>query len=168
MELGAVRPAATGVGLLIRELSPGDRDAVRDALSASGAFSGEEIAVALELFDAGPEAGYWLLGAESEGRLLGYVCLGEAPLTQSSWYLYWLCVHPGGQGRGAGRALDSAAGAFAAARGGKRMVVETSGRPAYERARRFYERAGYAPVGRIPDFYSPGDDCVIYWRVLAP
>ena len=46
--------------------------------------------------------------------------------------------------------------------GGLRLVLETSGRAAYQRTRRFYEDAGFATVGRIPDFYAPDDDCVVY------
>jgi SET domain-containing protein len=45
-------------------------------------------------------------------------------------------------------------------------VLETSGRADYARARRFYERAGYRTVGRITDFYKPGDDCVFYCESL--
>jgi ribosomal protein S18 acetylase RimI-like enzyme len=51
--------------------------------------------------------------------------------------------------------------------GGERLVLETSGRPDYERSRRFYERAGFTVQGRIPDFYKPGDDCLIYCKILG-
>ena len=47
------------------------------------------------------------------------------------------------------------------------MVLETSAGPAYARARAFYERAGYAVVGRIADFYKPGDDCIVYCKRLG-
>ena len=50
--------------------------------------------------------------------------------------------------------------------GGERLVVETSGRADYDRARRFYELSGYAVAGRIADFYKAGDDCVVYCKVL--
>lgn len=151
-----------GMGIVTRPLGPVDREAVQDALGACGAFSQEEIGVALELFDAGLAGDYVLFGAEREGRLQGYVCLGKASLTAASWYLYWMCVHPAAQRLGMGRALQLRAEALVRSRGGERIVLETSGRPDYGPARRFYEKAGYLPVGRIPDFYRPGDDCLIY------
>jgi ribosomal protein S18 acetylase RimI-like enzyme len=52
-------------------------------------------------------------------------------------------------------------------RGARRVVVETSGRPDYARARRFYEASGYREVGRIADFYADGDSCVFYSKELS-
>ena len=154
------------LGIVTRPLGPVDREAVQEALDACGAFSQEEIGVALELFDAGLAGDYALFGAERDGRLVGYVCLGKASLTAASWYLYWMCVHPVAQRLGIGRALQRRAEAFVRSQGGERIVLETSGRSDYGPARHFYERAGYLPVGRIPDFYRPGDDCLIYSKVL--
>jgi len=34
------------------------------------------------------------------------------------------------------------------------------------RPRRFYERAGYHTLGRIPDYYKPKDDCIFYCKVF--
>ena len=51
--------------------------------------------------------------------------------------------------------------------GGDRLILETSGRPDYERARRFYREAGFVEVGRIPEFYRPGDDCLVCCKVLS-
>lgn len=155
------------MGPLIRPLVAEDRPDVEDALVSCAAFNEEEVAVALELFDAGQPGGYWLFGAQTDGRIHGYVCLAKAPLTRSTWYLYWICVHANAQGRGVGSALQRHGEAFVRSHGGERLVLETSGRPDYQRARQFYERAGYRLVGRIEDFYRPGDDCVIYAMPLA-
>ncbi len=157
--------------MMVRELRAGDRDAVYEALVACGAFTEEEVRVALEVLDAGLAGGltgdYPHFAAEVEGRVRGYVCVGKTPLTASTWHLYWLCVHPAVRGTGVGRALQAHAEAFIRSRGGERLVLETSGRPDYARARRFYQQAGYAEVGRIPDFYKPGDDCVVFCKLLA-
>lgn len=155
------------MSIVVRPLTSDDRDAVEEALARCGAFSDEEVAVALELFDAGLSAGYWLFGAEVNHRVRGYVCLGKAALTQSSWYVYWMCVHPDAQRLGLGRALQRHAEDFVRSQGGRRLVLETSGRPDYDRARRFYARAGYERAGLLQDFYRRGDDCVIYVKPLA-
>jgi ribosomal protein S18 acetylase RimI-like enzyme len=155
------------MGILIRDLAVQDREAVADALAMCGAFNEEEVRVALELFDAGMDGDYALFGADLDGLVRGYVCLGKASLTQASWYLYWMCVHPLAQRRGIGRALQSYVEAFVRTQGGERLVLETSGRPDYERARRFYESVGYVQAGRIEDFYRTGDDCLIYSKVLS-
>jgi ribosomal protein S18 acetylase RimI-like enzyme len=160
------------VGVKIRELQPGDRPAVREALVACGAFTDEEVRVALEVLDAGLAGGldgdYPMFAAEVDGRFAGYVCVGQTPLTHSTWHLYWICVHPKAQGHGVGCALQARAEAFVRSRGGERIVLETSATAGYARARTFYAEAGYAMVGRIPDFYRPGDDCLVYCRAFPP
>jgi len=154
------------MGMTIRELVSGDRDAVREALAECRAFNPEEIRVALEMVDAGIEGHYSLPAVEIAGKVRGYACIGKAPLTARTWYVYWICVHPSAQGAGLGRRLQSHLEEFVLKSGGDRVVLETSGRPDYSRTRQFYRRAGFSEVGRIPDFYKPGDDCVVFCKVL--
>jgi ribosomal protein S18 acetylase RimI-like enzyme len=159
------------MGMLIRELHSQDHDAVRQMLIACGAFTDEEIQVALEMMEAGLVDGlrgeYPHFVAEVNHSVCGYACVGKTPLTASTWHLYWICVHPAVQGRGVGQELLSRVEAFVRTRSGERLVVETSGQPSYGRTRRFYQEAGYSEVGCIPDFYKPGDDCVLYCKTLT-
>jgi len=151
-------------------MTPHDREAVSGLLRESPAFSEEEIRVALEVLDAGlaggSEGDYPLFVAEIDGCLCGYVCIGRTPMTRSTWHLYWICIHPHAQRRGIGQALEACVEEFIRARGGERIVLETSGRPDYAASRRFYEKAGYSIAGRIRDYYKPGDDCVFYSKPL--
>jgi ribosomal-protein-alanine N-acetyltransferase len=154
------------MGMQLRGLVAADRPAVAEALVASAAFSGDEVQVALEMIDAGLGGDYLLPAVEADGAVRAYACIGHATLTASSWYVYWICVHPAWQGRGFGRALNAHIEELVRAAGGERLVVETSGRADYTRPRRFYEASGYERVGRIADFYTAGDDCLIYSKVL--
>ena len=158
------------MGVTVRPLTALDRHAVEEILVASGAFSAEEVRVALQMVDEGitqgPVDGYVLLGVEVDEVLCGYACIGATPLTLSTWHVYWISVHPDAQGRGVGRALQARIEEYVSSRGGERLVVETSGRPDYQRSRRFYEAAGFRMSGRIRDYYKPGDDCVWYYKVL--
>ena len=155
----------------VRQLRAGDRPAIVDALRACGSFTDEEVAVALEVLDAGLETGldgdYPLFAGEVDGVVKGYVCVGKTPLTRGTWHLYWICVHPSAQKLGLGRRLQAQAEDFVRSRGGERILLETSSTPAYASARTFYDRAGYSIVGRVPDFYRPGDDCIMYCKVFG-
>jgi ribosomal protein S18 acetylase RimI-like enzyme len=146
---------------------PDDREAISEALSTCRAFSDVEIDCALSMIDEGFRGDYSLLGVANGGKALGYACFGKATLTRSAWYLYWMCVHPASQSSGLGRALQAGVEDHVRRAGGDRVIVETSGRPEYLRTRRFYEHVGFVEVGRIPDFYQPGDDCVVYCKVLG-
>lgn len=157
--------------MVIRPLVEIDRAPLEEALRLCGAFSEEEVVVALEVLDGGLSGGlegdYPHLVAEVDGRVEGYVCVGKTPMTLSTWHLYWICVHPRAQKLGVGRGLQVEAEEFVRSRGGERLVLETGGRPDYARTRRFYADAGYAEVGRILDFYKPGDDCVYFCKRLG-
>lgn len=154
-----------------RPVAPRDRAPIRDILVATGAFSDEEVKVALELVDAAaadpahPDYTARVLETPA-GRVAGYVLYGRAPFTDSTWDLYWIAVHPDHQGDGSARRLMAEAEREIRARGGRRILVETAGKPSYARTRAFYERIGYEVVSRIPDFYRDGDDRVTYWKRL--
>jgi ribosomal protein S18 acetylase RimI-like enzyme len=152
--------------MIVRELAADDRTAVREALVDSGAFSEEEVRVAMEMVDSGLQGDYSLPAIEIGGTVRAYACIGRAPLTAAAWYIYWICVHPSVQGTGVGRRLQSHIERLVLEARGNRLVLETSGRADYERTRRFYRDAGFTEAGRIPDFYKPGDDCVVYFKVL--
>jgi ribosomal protein S18 acetylase RimI-like enzyme len=160
--------------LELDRLRPHDRARVAELLEATGAFSSDEIDVALELFDdshagAGARSGdgedaladYELIGAYDDERLLGYVCFGPTPATEGTYDLYWLAVDPAAQGRGVGRALLRRAEALLAERGGRLILVETSSRADYAPTREFYARSGYTEVARVRDFYAPADDRIM-------
>jgi ribosomal protein S18 acetylase RimI-like enzyme len=54
-----------------------------------------------------------------------------------------------------------------ARRGGKLLLIETSSQETYGGTIQFYERTGYALVGKIPEYYKPGDDKLIFAKRLA-
>ena len=161
-------PAPTDrMGVTIRLLRSTDRPCVEKILAACSVFSEEEIRVALEMVDAGLDGEYALLAIETDDQLDGYACFGPAPLTATSWYLYWICVRSQAQSVGVGRALQTAVEAAIRTQGGTCLVAETSGRADYAKTRRFYELGGFIEAGRIAGFYGPGDDCVILSKVLT-
>jgi ribosomal protein S18 acetylase RimI-like enzyme len=144
---------------------------VRELVDATGFFSREEAAVAVELLDdrlaRGPASDYCFLFAEEEGRLAAYAAYGRVPLTRGSWDLYWIAVDPAAQGQGIGSTLLAEAERRIALAGGERVYVDTSARGQYAPTRRFYERCGYQVAATLEDFYAPGDGKVIFLKRLG-
>ena len=155
------------MGARLRPLRAEDRPTIAELLAAFGAFSADEIAVALELIDEGECDDYRFQVAEAEGVVAGYACYGPAASTDGSWDLYWIAVAPDRRRRGIGRALLVAAEAAVAAGGGRTVVIETASKPSYEGTRRFYEENGYAQIARVPGFYAEDDDKLTYSKRLA-
>ena len=167
----------------IARLSPVHRDHVRAILTATDAFSEDEIGVALELFDLAQTSSaatsaatfdgstsrgaddaledYEFVGAFDGDVLLGFACFGPTPSTDGTYDLYWLAVDPAAQGRGAGRAIADWVVMELGSRGARLLLAETSSRIEYESARAFYARNGYAEVARVRDFYAPDDDRIL-------
>jgi len=155
----------------LRSLVADDRSRIESITRATGVFRDEEVAVALEVFDASSRPGqtdYQTLGAEVDGRLAGWICWGETPCTVGTWDLYWMAVDPAVQGSGVGTALTAAMETELRHGGRARLVViDTSGRPDYAPTRAFYQARGYTIAGVVPDFYAPGDDQVIFAKGLT-
>ena len=144
---------------------------VREIVDATGFFSAEEIAVAVELLDDRlakvPASDYRFLLAEEEGRVVGYSAYGRIPFTRASWDLYWIAVDPAVQGRGIGGALMFESERRITLQGPARVYVETSSRAQYEPTRGFYERCGYRVAAILDDFYAPGDGKVIFVKEVG-
>jgi ribosomal protein S18 acetylase RimI-like enzyme len=151
--------------------TPADREAVRAIVESTGFFSREEADVAVELVDErlakGLASGYEFVFCECGGRMLGYACFGPVPATKESFDLYWIATDRQSQDRGIGRAVLAECERLLAARGGGRMYLDTSGRPQYGPTHRFYERNGYRREAVLCDFFAPGDDKVIYLKVVS-
>lgn len=171
-------PPSTTPGLALRtEAHPGDAAAIRRIVASTGFFRPAEVDVAVELIDErlakGEASGYHFVLLDEAGsatvaepRTIGYACFGPIPCTVDSFDLYWIAVDAAHQGRGLGRRLMSATEDRIRAMGGKRVYIETSSQPLYEPTRRFYAASGYAEEARLPDFYTAGDDKIIYVRRL--
>jgi ribosomal protein S18 acetylase RimI-like enzyme len=154
--------------ITVGSLTSTHRSNVEAILRATAVFSPDEIAVGLELFDtAQSTSDYEFVGAfDDERRLTGFACYGATPSTDGTYDLYWLAVHPDAHGSGAGRALSQEVERLLATRRARLIVVETSSRPDYDSARRFYDRQGYVQVARLRDFYATGDDRIVLTKRL--
>lgn len=148
-----------------------DAAAVRSLVAGTGFFRPDEVDVAVELVETrlkqGAASGYHFVFAEDGDRVIGYACHGPIACTLGSHDLYWIAVDSTRQRGGLGRQLLRAAEKQIAAAGGRRVYIETSGKPQYEPTRQFYERCGYRLEARLPSFYAEGDDKLIYQRVLT-
>lgn len=162
----------SGNDITIRPVRADDRAALEAALRSDETFHEEEVAVALELVDESIRGSddygilVAVLGADGGERVAGYICYGPTPMTAGTYDLYWVVTHVDARGRGVAGTLVEAMEGDLSKRGGNGIRVETSQLDGYEAARRLYEGRGYHERGRLPDFYRPGDDLIIYYKQL--
>ena len=152
---------------MIRRMQARDKDAVLGLVRATGFFTEAEVGVAEELIDVflgqPDQKDYDVVVAEDEaGAPAGYMTWGPTPLAEDAYDLYWMAVAPAQQGRGRGKELVRWLEAEVGRRNGRLIIIETSSQPKYHGTRQFYLGLGYQEVARVPQFYKPGDDRVIY------
>jgi len=156
----------------IRPLMGPDREQILHILELTKVFSPEELEIARELIDTvltkPGQQDYRIDAYDEDGTVLGYTCIGPTPGTVGTFDLYWIAVHPALHGGGVGGALNAHVERTVRSLGGRLLIAETSSRPEYEATRAFYRGRRYLELARIPAYYRPGDDLVVFGKYLQP
>jgi GNAT superfamily N-acetyltransferase len=140
---------ATATGMF----TPAEVDALRDVYD--------------DFFDDLAEEGDTCLTLVEDGRITGYTYFGPDNISIGSWLLWWIVVDNSLQGKGRGGLLLKAAEQLAVENVCRQMFIDTSSLPQYESTRRFYIKHGYEKEAVLRDYYAPGDDKVIFRKVLT-
>jgi PAS domain S-box-containing protein len=153
----------------MRPAVPEDLVAVGSIAVGSGLFQPDdwvEVASIIGGCLAGESDGeVWL--AERDGVAVGAAYAAPEPFAASMWNLYFLAVDVSAQGSGVGSTLVRTIEEQARTARIGSMIIETSGMPSFAATRAFYDSIGYHRVGRVRDFYGPGDDKVVYQKTFA-
>lgn len=150
-----------------RPVTRGDVSDLKLLIDATGLFPSDMLDDMLApYFMQGPDGTQsWLV--DDDGGLAGVAYYAPERMTEGTWNLYLIAVHPMRQGKGRGSALLRKVEARLAARGERVLLVETSGLPEFEQTRAFYRNNGYDEEARIRDFYRAGEDKVVFRKALA-
>jgi D-alanine-D-alanine ligase len=156
----------------ISEASEQDGPGIQAVAANILMFTPDEVACVNELWveylrDGSANDGYAFLAARQGEQVLGFACFGHRPLTESTYDLYWIAVDQRLHQQGIGSAILHQVESDIRQRGGRLLIVETSGDEEYVPTRRFYERQGYQIEANICDFYKPGVSLVIYSKRLV-
>jgi ribosomal protein S18 acetylase RimI-like enzyme len=155
---------------MIRALRPEDTPALLDIARGTEVFKPMEIDALREVLDhyyAEAHAhGHKAVCYEQDGRVIGFAYYAPAAMTDRTWYLYWIAVSKQIQARGIGATLLRYAEDDARNAGARLFLLETSSLPHYELTRRFYLKNGYDKEAVLRDYYSEGDDMVIFRKRL--
>ncbi len=156
---------------MIADAIPADGPQIHKITASTSVFSQEEVECVDELWNdfqshGAETSGYYFLVERENGQVLGFACYGPRALTDRTYDLYWIAVDPGARRGGVGRKLLAATEEAVRARQGRLLIVETSGLLKYEPTRAFYLATGYLLEATLKDFYSEGDDLVIFTKRL--
>ena len=144
-----------------------DGPQIRDIAARAGVFNQEEVDCVADLWEeyltVGPTVGGYNFLVDRDGeRVFGFACYGPRDLTSGVFDLYWIAVDATTHRNGVGRKLLTATEDEVGKANGRMLIAETSGTPHYEPTRNFYLGMGYTIEATIKDFYTEGDDLVIF------
>jgi len=156
----------------IRSLVEKDRARLLSMLIKTRAFTSAEIDVAMELIDIvlkDPiQKDYQIYCmVDDQDQVIGYICYGSTPMALGTFDLYWIAVDPDFQEQGVGSKLLSFLEELVRAEGGRLILADASTIPHYEKTLKFYLKNGFQEVGRVPDYYHPGNDRITFCRRLT-
>ncbi|MGL5061606.1 MAG: GNAT family N-acetyltransferase [Microcoleus sp.] len=154
---------------MIRPIASDDTPALIALAQASGLFQPhqtEELALMLadHFSDETNSQDIWI--TDDDDGLVGVAYVAPERMTEGTWNLYLIAVHPDRQRQGRGAALLAHVEQMLAQRGVRVLLVETSGLESFEYVRSFYRKSGYDEEARIREFYQAGEDKIVFRKAL--
>lgn len=152
--------------LNIRSVTPQDTDTLKTIIDANELFPGDLLDDMLTDFFTNPSTqDIWLTGEADKVPVAVAYCAPER-MTEGTYNLYLIAVHPDHQGQGVGSAMMKYVEDLLRSREARILLVETSGLPEFELTRTFYDRCHYQREAVIRDFYREGEDKVVFRKKL--
>jgi ribosomal protein S18 acetylase RimI-like enzyme len=145
-----------------------DASAVDSLSHETGLSDGDEHPSSLEPMD---DEHTWIVLENDSNAVIGAAYFGPEGHSDRVWNLYFLAVDPQHQGGGTGSALVAWVEENLRYRGedvAKLLLIETSSVESFAPTRSFYEKLGYVEEARVREYYGPGDDKVVFWKMLNP
>jgi ribosomal protein S18 acetylase RimI-like enzyme len=115
--------------------------------------------------DGQSDAAIWLTCEQNE-TAVGFCYAVPEKFAEGTWNMLALAVLPSLQEQGVGRAIVQELEAILSKAGHRVLIVDTSSDKAFDGARAFYRKIGYAEEARIRDFWASGNDKVVFWKAL--
>ncbi|AFY97041.1 GNAT family N-acetyltransferase [Chamaesiphon minutus] len=155
---------------MIRSIAPDDTAALIALAKAAIPFEPNEIEELSDLLtrhfdDAVNSHDFWL--TDDDNGLVSVVYVAPERMTQGTWNLYLIAVHPDRQQQGRGTAILAHVEQMLAKRGERLLLVETAGTEDFEYVRAFYRHQGYVEEARIRDFYADSVDKIVFRKQLS-
>jgi ribosomal protein S18 acetylase RimI-like enzyme len=161
---------------MIQPTKKDETAALMSLAEASGLFEPsqtEELAQMLNRHfdDAAASPEIWLTqfdhaGAPELPNIIGMAYIAPERMTEGTWNLLLIAIHPDYQKKGHGKALLHHVEQMLAEKGERVLLVETSGTDDFEYVRSFYRTSGYDEEARIREFYAAGIDKIIFRKAL--
>lgn len=152
------------MNISIRKVKKDDLQDLKSVLDSielfPSAFLDEMIA---DYFENPNTQDIWFTATDDDKPISIAYCAPEK-FTEGTFNLYAIGVRSDVNGKGIGQQMMHYLEAQLQEAGHRILIVETSGTAAFQSTRTFYEKLNYTKEAVLRDFWSEGDDKVIYWK----
>lgn len=155
---------------MIRLITPADLDALLAIAVSSGLVPPDGTETLRDVLNEhfagklGPDH-TWI--TDDANRPVAVAYYAPERLTDGTWNLYMIAVHPDCQGQGRGAALIKFIEDQLKNRGARLLIVDTSGLPEFESTRIFYRKCGFEQEAIVREFWKAGDDKIVFRKLLT-
>ena len=150
----------------IRPIAVEDLPALKAVVEASELFPSDMLEEMMsDYFTSDRSREIWLTSTVTDRPVAIAYCAPER-MTEGTWNLYLIAVHPDNRGKGIGTAMVQQIEQMLSVRGERILLVETSGLEDFAKTRSFYQSCGYEEEARIREFYQAGEDKIVFRKSL--
>ncbi len=151
---------------MLRQLKSDDKAAMLSLVANSAMFSDDEVAYIADSFQSEQDGAIWF-GSFNADQMNGVAYCVPMEMTNSTWNVLMLLVHPEHHRKGIGKALMQLMEQTLIEQSQRLLIVETSSTDDFETARNFYRGIGYSEQGAIEHYYDNNDHKITFTRLLS-
>ena len=149
----------------IRPVTSEDLPALKVVIDANDLFPSDMLDEMISNYLSNEDSNdYWFTYDDGKPVAIAY-CAPEK-MTQGTWNLYLIAIHPDRQRSGLGSSMLHHIEQKLAKVGERMLLVETSGLQSFKRTREFYRNCGYSQEAKIREFYQAGEDKIVFRKLL--
>ena len=151
---------------MIRPTKESDFDDLIAIATASGLFEPDQVEMLAGMLRSPSENDVWFTD-EAESGPVGVAYLAPEKMTNGTWNLLFIAVHPDQQRQGRGKSILKHVQQWLRSNGERILLVETAGLDSFDYVRSFYVGEGFENEARVRDFYDVGVDKIIFRKSLT-
>lgn len=152
----------------VRSVMQNDVADLKKVIDTSGLFPSYLLEGMMQAYFTNPDSEEIWLTQDVQGTPAVIAFCAPEKFTNGTYNLYLIAVHAAHQSKGIGAEVIQYIEDLLRSKGGRVLIVETSGLPEFERTRKFYDQRSFQRIATIPDFYNEGEAKVVFWKKLLP
>ncbi|MFA8300891.1 MAG: N-acetyltransferase family protein [Hyphomicrobiales bacterium] len=151
----------------IRNTIKDDIDGIKEILNSNELFPIEYLDHMIsDYFDNPQSEEIWFTYIQ-DNKVLGFGYCVPEKMTEGTCNLLLIAVRKDYQGKGAGKKMMNYIEHLLQSMSKRILIVETSSDDQFVLTREFYKKLDYHHEATIREFWSPGEDKIVFWKKLS-